>query len=85
MHFLQISGSELSLKLVVKKKIRKGLGQVRSKILFAEKNPGKNISDKLYFLCEIAPYGKSSISIFQECFASVEKFLILGARLGARL
>ena len=47
-------------------------------------NPGQNISDKLYFFCEIAPYGKSSISIFQEFFTSIEKILILGARLSAR-
>ena len=48
-------------------------------------NPGQNISDKLYFFCEKAPYGKSSISIFQEFFASIDKMLILGARLGTRL
>ena len=35
--------------------------------------------------CEIAPYGKSSISIFEEFFASIDKILIMGARLGAGL
>ena len=35
--------------------------------------------------CEIAPYGKSSISIFQEFFASIDRILILGARLSTRL
>ena len=48
-------------------------------------NPGQNISDKLYFFCEIAPYGKSSIFVFQEFFASIDKILILGAELSARL
>ena len=40
---------------------------------FCRDNPGENISDKLYFLREIAPYGKSSISIFPEFFANTEK------------
>ena len=48
-------------------------------------NLGQNISDKLQFFCEIAPYRKSSISIFQYFFVSIEKMLILGARLGTRL
>ena len=48
-------------------------------------NPGQNISDKLYFLCELAPYGKISISIFQEYFASIDKIFILGGRLSTRL
>ena len=48
-------------------------------------NPGQNISDKLQFFCEIAPYGKSSISIFQDLFASIDKILILVARLSTRL
>ena len=48
-------------------------------------NLGPNTSDKLWFLCEIGPYGKSSISIFQELFASIDKILILGARLSVRL
>ena len=48
-------------------------------------NPGQNISDKLQFFCEIAPYGKSSISVFQEFFASIDKSFILGAGLSTRL
>ena len=36
-------------------------------------------------LCEIASYGKSSISTFQEFFASIDKILIVGARLSAGL
>ena len=48
-------------------------------------NSGQNISGKLYFFCEIAPYGKSSISVFQEFFASIDKMLILGARPSTRL
>ena len=43
-------------------------------------NPSQNISDKLWFFCEIAPYGKSLISIFQDFFASIDKISILGAR-----
>ena len=45
-----------------------------------EDNPGQNISDKLQFFCEIKPYEKSSISIFEEFFASIDKILILAAR-----
>ena len=37
------------------------------------------------FPCEIAHYGKSSISIFKESFASVNKDFFLGASLGTRL
>ena len=48
-------------------------------------NPSQNISDKLQFFCKIALYGKSSISIFQEFFASIDKILILGARLSTKL
>ena len=48
-------------------------------------NPGQNISDKLKFFCEIALHGKSSICIFQEFFACIDKILILGARLSNRL
>ena len=36
-------------------------------------NPGQNISDKLQFFCEIAPYGKSSIYFFQEFSGSIDK------------
>ena len=43
------------------------------------------IFHKLYFFCEIATYGKSSISIFHEFFASIDKILILGARLSTRV
>ena len=34
----------------------------------------QNIWDKFWFSCEIASYGKSSISVFQEIFTSTEKF-----------
>ena len=37
------------------------------------------------FSCEIAHYGKSLISIFQEFFASTNKMSILWGRLGTRL
>ena len=40
-------------------------------------NPGQNILDELQLFCEIAPYEKSSISVFQESFASIDKILIL--------
>ena len=36
-------------------------------------------------LCEIVHYGWSKISIFEEAFASIDKILILGGRLGTRL
>ena len=35
-------------------------------------------------LCEIAHYGKSSISFFQQFFANFDKILILGGRLGTK-
>ena len=38
----------------------------------SEDNPDQNISDKLYFFCERAPHSKSSISILQEFFPSVD-------------
>ena len=43
----------------------------------------QNISEKLKFSCETVHCGKSSISIFKESFASIDK--ILGGRLGTRL
>ena len=43
-------------------------------------NPGQNILDELQLFCEIAPYEKCSISIFQEYFTSIDKILIFGAR-----
>ena len=42
-------------------------------------NPGQNISDKLKFFCELAPYGKSSISIFQEFFTCIDKIFNFGS------
>ena len=46
---------------------------------------GQNVSDNLWFLWEVVPYEENSISIFQEFFASIDKILILGARLGTWL
>ena len=37
------------------------------------------------FFCEIAHYGKSFISVFEEFSASINKTFILAARLGTRL
>ena len=45
----------------------------------------KYFRQTVVFLCEIAPYGRSSISIFQEFFARIDKILILGAGLDTRL
>ena len=45
----------------------------------------KNILDKLYFSCQIAQYGKTLISIFQQFSASIKNILSLKGRLGARL
>ena len=36
-------------------------------------NHSKNIWDKLWFLCEIAPCGNSSVFVFQEFLASIKK------------
>ena len=36
-------------------------------------------------LCEIANFGKSSISIFQEYFSGTKKIFILGGRMGTRI
>ena len=46
---------------------------------------GQSIWETLYFPCEIAHCGKSSISIFKESFASIDKTLFLGGGLGTRL
>ena len=48
---------------------------------------GPTIIHKIFemFSCEIAPYGKSSRSIFQEFLASIEKIFILAGRLGTSL
>ena len=51
----------------------------------ASYNHSQNIRDKLHFSCETAHYGKSSISIFQQLFASIDKIFVLGGRLGTRL
>ena len=48
-------------------------------------NPAQNFLGKVLFLCEIAPYGKSSISIFQEFFASIDKNFILEGMLSTTL
>ena len=45
---------------------------------------GQNILERLQLLCEIAHYGKSSIPIFKESFASNDKIFFLGGRLGTR-
>ena len=37
------------------------------------------------FLCEIAYYGKGSVSIFEEFCGSIDKIFILDGELGARL
>ena len=45
----------------------------------------QNIWGKLYFFCEVAHYGKSSISIFQDFFASTNKIFISGGGLSTKL
>ena len=60
-------------------------GELEKKNTVCGNNPGQNISDKLQFFSEIAPYEKSSFSIFQKFFTSIDKILILGARLKARV
>ena len=50
-----------------------------------------NIPDKVpatihrIFSCKTEHYGKSSISIFQQFFASIDTIFILGGKLGTRL
>ena len=46
---------------------------------------GQNVSNKLYFSCEIPHFGKILISIFSKVFAIIEKNFILRERLGTRL
>ena len=48
-------------------------------------NHSKIICDKLWFSCEIAHFGKSSISNFQEFLDNIEKKFILAGRLGTSL
>ena len=35
-----------------------------------------------YFSCEIAHYGKNSVSILRQLFGSIDKIFILGVKLG---
>ena len=60
------------------------MGGVRSKKLFPETMIHKIFETNSNFSCEIAHYGKSSISVFQEIFAKTEKKLILGGGLSTR-
>ena len=48
-------------------------------------NHGQNICENLKLSYEIAHYGKSSISIFREFFASIDKIFFFGGTLGTRL
>ena len=48
-------------------------------------NYSKKIWDKLWFLCEIVPYGIGPISFFQYFLASIENIFILALRLGTSL
>ena len=48
-------------------------------------NLGQNIGGKIYCWCEIVLYRKSSISIFQHFFASIDRIFNLGRRLSIRL
>ena len=47
-------------------------------------NYSQNIWERLLFSCEIAHYGKSSISVFQENFTSTEKMFISRGGLSTR-
>ena len=53
--------------------------------MVSKDNHEQNIWDKLLFSCEIGHFGKSSVSIFHEIFASIDKIFILGARLCSRV
>ena len=92
--FLQIGCTNVSLKLYQRtqsyqnyqtNQIQRSLRQVKNKILFAETTLGKQHQANSVFFCETAPIGKSSISIFQKFYASIEKNLILGGWLSNRL
>ena len=50
------------------------MGRVRSKKLFPETMSYKIFETNSSFSWEIAHYGKSSISVFQEIFAILTKF-----------
>ena len=47
-------------------------------------NHSQNILDKLWFSCETTHYGKCSMFIFQEIFASADEIFILGGGLSTR-
>ena len=68
-----------------KKLILKGPGVSQKQETASSNNHAQNISDKLLFSCEIAHYGKSLISVFQEILASIDKSFMLGGRLGTLL
>ena len=75
-------GKSLKVTIIVKQiKFEGGIEQVRSKKLFPDK-----IMDKIFETnSEIAYYGKSSFSIFEEVFAGIDKIFILRRRLGSML
>ena len=79
--FLQISCYNYKLKLLkalelpklLNKSNLKGSGASGKQNTVCGDNPGQNVSDKLV-LCEIVPYGKGSVFIFQGFFANSIKF-----------
>ena len=45
---------------------------------YSNYNRRQKIGEKLFFPCETVHYGKSSISILKESFASIDKIFLLG-------
>ena len=65
----------LDLPKLLSKSSFKGPGASKKQNTVYRDNHLQNIWDKIYFSCEITHYGKNSISIFQEFFASINFFL----------
>ena len=80
--YVETAGKDLELQKLPSKLSMKWSRASYQQKYFSRDNHSKNIWDKLWILCEIAPYGKSSISIFQEFLTSIEKTFILVGRLG---
>ena len=71
-------------KLSNKSNLKRSRASLKQETVYRD-NHSQNIWDKLYFSCEIAHYGKSLISVFQEIFTSfIDKILISEEGLSTR-
>ena len=82
-HFLCSSNREVSLWIIKNNKFEKLLGiKLDSKLIFNSHihDIWENAGQKRWFSCDIAHYGKSLISVFEERFINIDKIFILPRR-----